>query len=77
MRTKAILIAARQTAVHSCITENIRVPQTRKLSYIAHKLLEPNEWNDLPYGVERKDNPRDITISNLLLRTGIRVYLSL
>lgn len=55
------------------IIENIRVPQVRQAKNIAPESLERTERNNLLRGVERKDNPRDIAIVNLLIRTGIRV----
>ncbi|KGK89373.1 hypothetical protein DP73_09960 [Desulfosporosinus sp. HMP52] len=57
----------------SNIIENIRSPQSRQARNIAPKSLEHTERNNLLHGVERNDNPRDIAIVNLLIRTGIRV----
>ena len=55
------------------VIENIRVPQARQAKNIAPESLERTERNTLLREVERNDNPRDIAIANLLLRTGIRV----
>jgi len=55
------------------IIENIRVPQARQAKNIAPESLERTERNNLLREVERDDNPRDIAIVNILLRTGIRV----
>ncbi len=55
------------------IIENIRLPQTRQAKNIAPESLERTERNNLLREVERNDNPRDIAIVNLLIRTGIRV----
>jgi integrase/recombinase XerD len=55
------------------IIENIRLPQARQAKNIAPESLERTERNNLLREVERNDNPRDIAIVNLLIRTGIRV----
>ncbi|MGC7873716.1 tyrosine-type recombinase/integrase [Desulfosporosinus sp. SYSU MS00001] len=55
------------------IIENIKVPQVRQARNIAPESLERTERNTLLREVERNNNPRDIAIVNLLIRTGIRV----
>jgi len=55
------------------ITDNIRLPEVRKVQHIAPKCLECNELNNLLRKVERKNNPRDTAIVYTLLYTGVRV----